>query len=79
MSMNPFKALFKIDWSGRKMRMLDISLAVVGIIVGLAIGSEFWTWVGVAALVMSILNPMGRLQKGVSGFKRPAPGNREAK
>jgi len=72
MSMNPITGLFRINWSSRKMRSLDLSLAIGALLYGLYDGSEILIWIGLAAIVFSILNPMGRLQKGVKGFVKPA-------
>jgi hypothetical protein len=72
MRMNPLKGLLRINWSSRGLRIFDLALALGALGYGVYIGSELLIWVGVAAVVLSLLNPMGRIQKGVRGFVRPS-------
>jgi hypothetical protein len=72
MKMNPIGPLLRINWSGRGMRLIDLVFAVGLLVYGLFIESQFLIWAGVASVVLSLLNPMGRLQRGLSGFRKPA-------
>ena len=71
MRMNPLGSLMKMNWSSSKMRALDYGLAVATMILGLATGSQWVFWIGVAGVALAFLNPMGRLQGGVRGFIKP--------
>ncbi len=72
MKMNPIGPLLRINWSGRGMRLLDLSLAAGLLVYGFFTESQFLIWAGVASVALSLLNPMGRLQRGLSGFRKPA-------
>lgn len=68
--MNPLKTLLKINWSSSRLRVLDFLLAFCALGYGLYHGSEFLIWVGVSAVILSLINPMGRIQRGLKGFIR---------
>lgn len=72
MRMTPLKALLRINWSSRRLRIFDLSLALGALGYGLYDGSALLIWVGVAAVALSLINPMGRVQRGLRGFVRPA-------
>jgi hypothetical protein len=74
MKMNPITALLRIDWSGPKLRALDLALALGALGYGLYDGSRLLIWFGALAVFFSLLNPMGRLQRGLARFRRPAGG-----
>lgn len=73
--MKPFQALFRVDWSSRRLRILDLGLAAGTLLYGLLTGHDLLVWVGVVAVLLALLNPMGRLQRWLRGFVR-APGAR---
>jgi len=72
MKMNPLGALLRINWSSRGLRIFDLFLAFAALGYGLYEGSELLIWIGVAAVALSLINPMGRIQRGLSRFVRPA-------
>lgn len=72
MRMNPLSVLLQINWSGRGLRALDLLLALSALGYGLFMGDRLLIWVGVAAVLLSLLNPMGRLQRGLARFRKPA-------
>jgi hypothetical protein len=71
MKMNPLRALLRINWSSRGMRIFDIVLAFAALGYGLYEGSELLIWVGAAAVALSLINPMGRIQRGLNRLVRP--------
>ena len=71
MRMNPLKGLLRINWSSRGLRIFDLALALGALGYGFYRGSELQIWVGVAAVARSLINPMGRIQRGLRGFIRP--------
>lgn len=72
MRLNPLAGLLRINWSGRGLRILDLSLALGALGYGFYQGSALLIWCGVAAVALSLINPMGRIQRGLRGFVRPA-------
>jgi hypothetical protein len=72
--MNPFLSLLRIDWSAPRLRLFDFGLAVATVAFGLVFDSAIALWAGVAGLALAIVNPMGRMQKFMAGFRRSAPG-----
>lgn len=68
MKTNPLAGLMKINWSSSLMKSLDYGLAIIAIIAGLVMASQWLFWAGVAGIVFAFINPMGRLQGGVRGF-----------
>lgn len=72
MKINPIKGLLRINWSSRGLRIFDLFLAVAALGYGLYEGSQLLIWIGVAAVALSLLNPMGRIQRGLNRFVRPA-------
>jgi hypothetical protein len=72
MKMNPLGALLQINWSGRGMRLLDLAFAIGLLVYGVVSGSQLLLWAGVASVALSLLNPMGRLQRGLARFRKPA-------
>ena len=72
MRMNPLKGLLRINWSARGLRIFDLVLALGALGYGIYKGSELLVWIGVAAVVLSLINPMGLIQKGLRGFVRPS-------
>jgi len=72
MKLNPIKGLLRINWSSRGLRAFDIALAVAALGYGLYKESEILIWIGVAAIVLSLINPMGLIQRGLGSFIRPA-------
>lgn len=73
--MKPFQALLRVDWSSPRMRAIDLSFALGTLLYALLTGHEILVWVGLAAVLLSVLNPMGRVQRWLRGFVR-APGAR---
>lgn len=71
MKMNPIKLLLTIDWNARSLRIFDFLLAGLAIAIGLYLDSQIWFWGGVFGFVLSLINPMGRLQKGLFKFRKP--------
>lgn len=74
MKMNPLTGLMKIDWSGRKLRSFDFGLAAVLALAGLFLQVDMLLYVGLAGIAFAVVNPMGRLQRFLQGFRKPAPG-----
>ena len=72
MRLNPLRGLLRINWSSRTLRIIDLSLALSALGYGLYQGSALLIWCGVAAVAFSLINPMGRIQRGLRGFVRPA-------
>ena len=72
MRMNPLFVLLRINWSSRGLRIFDLSLALAALVYGVYDGSPLLIWAGVAAVGLSLLNPMGRIQRGLGRFIRPA-------
>jgi hypothetical protein len=74
MKMNPFAALLAVDWSAPRLRLLDFALAAALVAAGLVLQSDLTLWIGLAGLAFAIVNPMGRVQRFLQGFRRPDPG-----
>lgn len=74
MKMNPISTLLRINWSAPGLRAFDLILALGALGYGLYEGSALLVSVGVAAVVLSVLNPMGRVQRGLAKFRKPAGG-----
>jgi len=72
MKMNPISALLRINWSGRGMRLLDLAFAGGILFYGVFTGSQFFIWFGVVSVVLSLINPMGRIQRGLASLRKPA-------
>lgn len=72
MKMNPLSTLLRINWSGARLRVLDLALSVAALVYGLMSGTPLLIWIGVAAIALSLLNPMGRIQRGLARFVKPA-------
>jgi hypothetical protein len=45
---------------------------VAALVYGLMSGTPLLIWIGVAAIALSLLNPMGRIQRGLARFVKPA-------
>jgi hypothetical protein len=67
---NPLVALLRINWSSPAARTVDLSLAVSALGYGVYDGSPLLIWAGLAAIGLSLLNPMGRLQRGLGRVVR---------
>jgi hypothetical protein len=74
MRMNPLSALLRINWSAPGLRAFDLLLALAALGYGLLDGSPLMIGIGVAAIALSLLNPMGRVQRGLAKFRKPAGG-----
>ncbi len=74
--MNPLKALLRTDWSSPRMRVLDLILAMGTLLYGYATQEPVLIWLGIGAVLLSLLNPMGRLQRWLRGFVRTPGGGR---
>jgi len=74
MRMNPLAALLRINWSAPRLRAFDLLLALGALGYGAYQGSALLIWVGVAAVSLSLLNPMGRVQRGLARFRKPSGG-----
>jgi hypothetical protein len=72
MKMNPIGIILRINWSGRGMRILDLVFATGLLIYGVVTGVQLLIWLGVASVALSLINPMGRLQRGLARFRKPA-------
>jgi hypothetical protein len=55
--------LLAIDWSGRYIRVGDYLLSLTGLTVGLFYDQISWIVISCIALLFSIINPMGRIQR----------------
>lgn len=65
-------ALLRLNWSSRPARIVDLSLAAAALGYGFYDGSRLLIWIGIAAVALSLLNPMGRIQRGLARFRKPA-------
>ncbi len=74
MKMNPLATLLRINWSAPGLRAFDLILALGALGYGVYEGSALLVSVGAAAVVLSLLNPMGRVQRGLARFRKPAGG-----
>lgn len=72
MKMNPLTSLLRVNWSSGRMRLFDLGIAIATLLYGLVVWNTLVIWIGMAAIILSLINPMGRIQKGLSGFVKPA-------
>jgi len=70
MRMNPLYFLLRMNWSSARMRTFDFALASLSLGYGLWVGSTLLVWIGVAAVMLSLFNPMGRIQRGLASFRK---------
>lgn len=64
--------LMRIDWSSPKARSFDFILAMVGLLAGIMMQDGLMIGLGMAAFLVAVLNPMGRLQRVLRRFVQPA-------
>ena len=69
MKKTPLAAVLSVNWSNPAFRIFDFSLAIGAIVYGWWFDVPLDLWCGVAGLVFSLINPMGRLQKLLAGFR----------
>jgi hypothetical protein len=72
MRLNPLFFLLRMNWSSGRMRAFDLAIALLSLGYGLWSGSQLLIWVGVGAVILSLINPMGRIQRGLASFRKPA-------
>jgi len=72
MRLNPLSFLLRMNWSSGRMRAFDLAIALLSLGYGFWSGNQLLIWIGVAAVVLSVINPMGRIQKGLASFRKPA-------
>jgi hypothetical protein len=72
MKMNPFKPLLRVNWNSPKLRLFDFGLAFASATAGFVFDNDLFLWAGVAGVVLALINPMARVQKFLSGFRKPA-------
>ncbi|MCE6959711.1 hypothetical protein LAZ40_11840 [Cereibacter sphaeroides] len=70
MKKNPLLSVLSINWNAPTLRLADFGLALTAVAVGWYIESPLTMWGGGAACLVSALNPMGRVQKHVLGFRK---------
>lgn len=74
MRLNPLSMFLRMNWSSSRMRAFDLIVALLTLVYGVWSGNQIVLWIGVAAVIMSLINPMGRIQKGLASFRKPAGG-----